>query len=197
MRATSLASPLSVPRPLARPDTDPIHSGVLPAELLRLLYRQVRALVGPRQDLDDLVQSAVERALRTLPQFEHRALLSTWTYSVAYRTVIDNDRWYRRYLRRFASGAEQELFTASADHDSEALAVELTRARRLYLALDALPPQKRAALVLFDLEGMDSKQVAEIVGTNERTVRSRVRDARKKLAELLAADPLFPAEVDS
>jgi RNA polymerase sigma-70 factor (ECF subfamily) len=169
----------------------------LPAELLRLLYRQVRALVGPRQDLDDLVQSAVERALRTLPQFEHRALLSTWTYSVAYRTVIDNDRWYRRYLRRFASGAEQELFTASADHDSEALAVELTRARRLYLALDALPPQKRAALVLFDLEGMDSKQVAEIVGTNERTVRSRVRDARKKLAELLAADPLFPAEVDS
>ncbi len=68
---------------------------------------------------------------------------------------------------------------------------ELERAKKLHHALDTLPPAKRAVLVLHDLEGLEMKEVAGIVGTNERTVRSRLRDGRKKLADLLGDDPLF------
>src|SRR6187200_2114602 len=70
-------------------------------ELLGLLYRQLRRLAGPRPDLDDIVQAAAERALKSLPRFEGRAQLSTWTYGVAYRTLLDHDRWYARFKRRF------------------------------------------------------------------------------------------------
>lgn len=163
-------------------------------ELLGLLYRQMRALAGPRQDLDDLVQAAAERALKALPRFERRAALSTFTYGIVYRTLIDHQRWYRRFQRRFSFDSREEpdvAFPRSSETDLR----ELTRARRLYVALDQLPKEKRAALILHDLEGLDVADVATISGTNELTVRSRLRDAHKKLAQLLRDDPMFDPEV--
>jgi DNA-directed RNA polymerase specialized sigma24 family protein len=50
-------------------------------------------------------------------------------------------------------------------------------------------------LILHDLEGLDVAAVAAISGANELTVRSRLRDAHKKLAQLLRQDPLFDPEV--
>jgi RNA polymerase sigma-70 factor, ECF subfamily len=164
-------------------------------ELLALLYRQMRALAGPRQDLDDLVQAAAERAIRALERFEGRASLSTFTYGIVYRTFIDQQRWYRRFQRRFTFDSREEADDATFPRSSETDLRELERARRLYVALDALPKEKRATLILHDLEGLDVADVATISGTNELTVRSRLRDAHKKLAELLRQDPLFDPEV--
>lgn len=177
---------------LSRVDA-PDRISTAPPDLLRILYRQVRSLAGPRRDLDDLVQMAAERALKSLHRFEGRSALSTWTYGIAYRTVLDYDRWFRRWTRRFSlsDGADD----TATDFDSERATLELSRARRLHEALSKLPPAKRAVVVLHDLEGMELKQVARVVGTNERTVRSRLRDARKKLGDLLSQDPLFDAEV--
>ena len=166
-----------------------------PDELLALLYRQMRALAGPRQDLDDLVQAAAERAIKALERFEGRSSLSTFTYGIVYRTLIDQQRWYRRFQRRFSLDAREEPEELAFPRSSETDLRELTRARRLYAALDQLPNEKRAALILHDLEGLDVKDVAAISGANELTVRSRLRDAHKKLAEILRQDPLFDPEV--
>lgn len=165
----------------------------LPSDLLPLLYRQVRSLAGARRDLDDLVQEAAERVLRSWSRFEGRSALSTWTYGIAYRTVVDSDRWYGRWRRRFSFTTDDQ---PEPQHrwDSEGSVQQLERARKLHAALAQLPAAKRAVVVLADLEGLEMKQVAEIVGTNDRTVRSRLRDARKKLVELLAGDPLFSEE---
>jgi len=172
-------------------------------ELLGLLYRQLRRLAGPRPDLDDIVQAAAERALKSLPRFEGRAQLSTWTYGVAYRTLLDHDRWYARFKRRYiqaddaspTDGADQTGGATLAEprtrFDSEALLIEVERARRLYRALDQLPGAKRAVVILHDLEGLPASEVASVVGVNEGTIRSRLRDGRAKLAEILGRDPLF------
>jgi len=166
-----------------------------PDELLALLYRQMRALAGPRQDLDDLVQAAAERAIKALERFEGRSSLSTFTYGIVYRTLIDQQRWYRRFQRRFTLDSREEPSDLEFPRSSETDLRELERARRLYVALDQLPNEKRAALILHDLEGLDVSQVAAISGANELTVRSRLRDAHKKLADLLRKDPLFDPEV--
>jgi RNA polymerase sigma-70 factor (ECF subfamily) len=164
------------------------------AELLPLLYRQVRSLAGPRPDLDDLVQAAAERALKALGRFEGRSQLGTFTYAIAYRTVLDHDRWRFRWARRFQLGVDPERGEpAAADLEKEAL--EARRAASLHRALARIVPAKRAVVVLHDLEGLELKEVAAIVGTNERTVRSRLHDARKKLVALLAADPAFDREL--
>src|SRR5687767_551509 len=128
---------------------------VHPADLLALLYRQMRSLAGPRQDLDDLVQQAAERALRALDRFEGRCALSTFTYGIVYRTMLDHDRWFRRFRRRFALEQREESFEATSPRNSDTDLVELERARRLYQALDYLPSSKRAVLILHDLEGID------------------------------------------
>jgi RNA polymerase sigma-70 factor (ECF subfamily) len=164
-------------------------------ELLALLYRQMRALAGPRQDLDDLVQAAAERALKALVRFEGRSSLSTFTYGIVYRTLIDQQRWFRRFQRRFTLDSREEPDELVFPRSSETDLRELERARRLYAALDLLPNEKRATLILHDLEGLDVADVAAISGANERTVRSRLRDAHKKLAQLLRQDPLFDPEV--
>ena len=164
-------------------------------ELLALIYRQMRALAGPRQDLDDLVQAAAERTLKALERFEKRSTLSTFTYGIVYRTLIDHQRWYQRFRRRFSTDPVEEPTDLTFPRSSETDLRELERARRLYIALDKLPTEKRAALILHDLEGLDVPQVAAISGANELTVRSRLRDAHKKLAEILRQDPLFDPEV--
>lgn len=198
-----MSRPLTEPAQLALSDPAQLVFGAPASEdaraasahLLRLLYRQVRSLAGPRRDLDDLVQSAAERALRSLPRFEGRSALSTWTYGIAYRTLLDHDRWFRRWRKRFSFAEDHGLSEPESAFDGEAAAEEVARARRLHAALELLPPAKRAVVVLHDLEGVDIKQVAGIVGANERTVRSRLRDGRKKLADLLSDDPLFEPEV--
>ncbi len=190
--------------PIASRSVDPdtllgierVESARPPArDLLQLLYRQMRILAGPRPDLDDLVQCAAERLLRALPRFEGRSMLSTFSYGVAYRTLLGHDRWFRRWRRRF-SYAEDECApeppnptegTEEATHRAE-------RSASLHRALAQLAPSKRAVIVLHDLEGLPMKDVATIVATNERTVRSRLRDGRRKLAEILENDPSFDAE---
>lgn len=185
--ALELTAPgLPLERTLAREDTD---------ELLALLYRQMRSLAGPRQDLDDLVQAAAERALKALPRFERRSSLSTFTYGIVYRTLIDQQRWYRRFQRRFSLDSREEPEDFEFPRSSETDLRELERARRLYAALDTLPQEKRATLILHDLEGLDVAEVAAISGAKEATVRSRLRDAHKKLAQVLREDPLFDPEV--
>jgi RNA polymerase sigma factor (sigma-70 family) len=112
-----------------------------------------------------------------------------------YRTLIDHQRWFRRFQRRFTLDARDEPLELTFPRSSETDLRELERARRLYAALDQLPSEKRLTLILHDLEGLEVSAVASISGANERTVRSRLRDAHKKLAELLRRDPQFDPEV--
>jgi RNA polymerase sigma factor (sigma-70 family) len=71
---------------------------------------------------------------------------------------------------------------------------EHERAARLHRALDRLSAKRRAVVVMRDLEGLGIAEIAEVVESNEATVRSRLRDARKELSRLLERDPYFGAD---
>ncbi|MFO0763224.1 MAG: RNA polymerase sigma factor [Byssovorax sp.] len=159
-----------------------------------LVYRMMHALAGPSRDLDDLVQTANEQVLRALPSFEGRARFSTWVYRICYLTMLKESRWHRRWLRRFTLTADGELPEQIEIESSAEALLRRERERRLRAAIDRLSPKRRAALVMRELQGMEIDEIAAIVGVNALTVRSRVRDARKELAALLAADPYFGDE---
>ena len=174
----------------------PINS--LNEEIFGLIYRQMYSLTGGRrQDLDDLVQDAAEQALRSLPSFRGASKLSTWTYQIAYRTVLRNRRWYGRWLRRFALSLSGELPEApfEVDHGADGVGdgglEERERIERLRAAVQSLSPKRRAVVVLHDFEGVEVPEVAEIVGAKLTTVRSRLRDGRRDLAKQLHEDPYF------
>jgi RNA polymerase sigma-70 factor (ECF subfamily) len=146
-----------------------------------------------RNDFDDLVQAASEQALRSLPSFRRDSELSTWTYKICYRTAMRHRRWSSRWLLRFTLDAPDVEALDRAEFASEALE-SAERVGKMRSALDRLSQKLRAVVVLRDLEELEIAEIAEIVGTGEATVRSRLRDGRRRLAELLASDPYFGVE---
>jgi RNA polymerase sigma-70 factor (ECF subfamily) len=70
---------------------------------------------------------------------------------------------------------------ASAALDPEAAWNETERARLVQMALETLPKKERAAVVLRDVQGLSTREVAQILGSAEVTVRSQISIARGKL----------------
>lgn len=168
---------------------------VRPEEVFALVYRQIRKLAGPR-DVDELTQLAAEQVLQSLPRFEGRSQLSTWTFRICYLTVRKHDRWYRRWLRRFTLTSDGELPERERQDMSapDDRVEEQRRAQRLRRALEELSPKRRDVIVLHEIEGLSIEEIAQIVGAAPVAVRSRLRDGRKMLATILANDPYFGDE---
>ncbi|HSO34614.1 MAG TPA: RNA polymerase sigma factor [Labilithrix sp.] len=164
-------------------------------ELVVMVRAQVRSLVGPTRDLEDLTQATLEQIIRALPRFEGRCELSTFTYTIASRIVMNHWRSIGRYLRRFVLGIDDVPEPeASAASDPESLA-DRERAARLHHHLDGLPAEQRMVVVLSDLEELPGSRIAEIVGCPEATVRSRLLRGRAALAKKLVRDPMFADDV--
>ncbi len=174
---------------LVAPDSDP-------EELFALVYRQVVSLsCESGAALDDLVQMAFEQVLKALPRFRGQSQLSTFTYGICYKSLLKQRRWYARWLKRFTLTHDGELPDPHhhlAPSASESLE-QFERHTRLRRAIQSLPTKRRAAVVLCDLEGMDVNEVARALDAKPATVRSRLRDGRCQLAELLRRDPYFGA----
>ena len=162
-------------------------------QIFSLVYRQMHVVTGGRREgLDDLVQTAVEQVMKSLPSFEGRSSLSTWVFGICYRTWSKERRWFRRWLRRFTLTESGEL---PEQADLSLKAPDLLEAeeslRRLRAALDRLSPKRRTVVVLHDLESVATSEIAEILGIKLNTVRSRLRDGRRDLAKLLEHDEYF------
>ena len=112
------------------------------AELFALVYRQMRGFAGLSQDIDDLVQIALEQVIRGRSAFGGRAALSTWTHQICYRTWLKHRRWYGRWLRRFSLTDDGTL-----PERSELACVDVLeqreREKRLHAALERISPKRR------------------------------------------------------
>lgn len=153
-------------------------------ELFGLVDRCMRALVSREdRDFEDLVQAAATEVWRARDSFQGRSELSSWVYGVCYRVLLNHRRFWRRFRLRFDIGVAAEP-ASDAPHSFELLD-ERQRAERVRQVLDRLSDKHRAVVVLHDLEGFDVADIAGIVGANTLTVRSRLRDGRRRLRRLL------------
>ena len=143
--------------------------------LRALAYR----LLGDRAAMDDALQEAYVKAFRGLAGFRSDAGLGTWLYRITYRTCLDHLRAEGR--RRTTS---MDAITPAADPSRDPARVATERAD-LARALDALPPDQRAAVLLVDAEGLDYTAAAEILGVAAGTIASRLSRARTALRRAL------------
>jgi RNA polymerase sigma-70 factor (sigma-E family) len=152
-------------------------------ELIRLAY----VLTGDQHAAEDLLQNALTRAaahwgrIHTSPE--------QYVRTIMYREQVS---WWRRRARR------PETVMAELPEQA-ALAPEADVADRLALrdALRALPPGKRAVLVLRYLEDLPERQVADILGCSVGTVRSQAHKAVAQLRSLVTDPGLTSTEVHS
>ena len=144
----------------------------------------MRVLVSRNdRDFEDLVQAAATEVWRARESFQGRSELSGWVYGVCYRVLLNHRRFWRRFRVRFDIGVADE--PASETPHSFELLDERKRAEKVREVLDRLSDKHRAVVVLHDLEGFDVADIAGIVGANTLTVRSRLRDGRRRLRRLL------------
>jgi RNA polymerase sigma-70 factor (ECF subfamily) len=139
----------------------------------------------------DLAPDGFIRAYRGIKSFKWRSSFSTWLYRIAMNTCIDHTRRRARSVdatsvpEEVADYAEAEpiQFTAGGGPDKAALAGEL--GREIQKAIDALPEYHKSVFVLYEIEGLSYKEIAEVVGCSIGTVMSRLHYARKKLRAML------------
>lgn len=147
------------------------------------VWRVLRGMGASDLVVEDAVQDVFMVVHRRLREFDGRHSIRTWLFAIAYRVACD----HRRRLRRAQAQEplEHELRDSSPMPDESAERSEALR--EVSALLDKLDDEKRAVLVLTEIEGMTAQEVADATGAGINTVYTRLRRARLQLNELLAA----------
>jgi len=160
------ASPAQVDQPLAG-----FEDLALP--LFDSLYNFARWLVHDSSDAEDLVQEALRRALGKIHLWQNGTDLRAWLFTILHHQHINETRRLAR---------ESGRVELSAGHQPvEPNQAQLLELRDLKRAIDQLPEQQRAAILLVGVEEMEYEEVASLLSLPIGTVRSRVSRGRATL----------------
>jgi len=164
-----------VPEPGPVPGPVPALSDIF-REHARYLWRALLGLGVRAGDVDDACQDVFLVVHRRLPEFDGRALRS-WLYAICLRVASD----YRRSARvRNEVTVDEPPDTHASPKQLESV---FTRelGERLLLALDQLDEDKRAAFVLYEIEELPLREVADALGCPLQTAYSRLQAAREQV----------------
>lgn len=148
------------------------------------LYGVALRLLGNQADADDMLQEIFLAAHRKLSTFRGESALGTWLYRLATNLCLDHLRSRAGRSRQVTDSIEDE--PGLTDASSQGLAERTVTRMDLERALARLPDGCRAAFVLHDIEGLEHREIAEVLGIAEGTSKSQVHKARLKLRALLA-----------
>lgn len=151
------------------------------------LYRVAFRILGTPHDAEDALQDGFLGAMRHIGEFEGRSRFSTWLTRIVINAALMR---LRKSRREEAMSLDQNL-----DQDDGGLAVTVTdprpspeetyvRQERLQLfdrRIHDLPARYRSVLWLRDVQGMSTREAAEILGIQAETVKSALHRARKRL----------------
>jgi len=157
------------------------------ADVARLVFR----MVGPRSDLEDLIQEVFFQVYKSLKDFKGQAKFSTWLHRVTVNVVLMD--------RRAAKSRPQLVAPPLCDVEPDGRiapdedAARSERARAFRRIIERLGEKKRVVFVLHEIEGLAPAEIATIVGAPVLTVRTRLFYARRELAELLKEEPSLAA----
>jgi len=158
--------------------------------LFNFALRQVRI----PQVAEDVVQESFVRVVQNAADFKHEARFTTWVYTITRNLCIDHLR--KRALRKHPSldesrGEEgdgptlgEQTADPRASVEREATGTELKE--RIARAVDTLPDEQREVFLMREIANLPFKEIAEITGVPENTVKSRMRYALERLQEHLS-----------
>jgi RNA polymerase sigma-70 factor, ECF subfamily len=150
--------------------------------VLPRLRRFARGLTRSAVEADDLVQAACERALARRHQFQEGTRFDSWMFRIVQTIWIDQIR--SREVRKEDGDIGEERLGSDEPVRRVEARLALGEVRR---AVDRLPPDQRAVLLLVTVDGLSYKEAAEVVQVPVGTIMSRLARARIALQLLLEA----------
>jgi RNA polymerase sigma-70 factor, ECF subfamily len=147
-------------------------------------------IVGDEEEARDVSQQVFIRLWTSLAGFRPDGSFESWLHRVTVNLAID--AWRRRRARRTASGLDDAGKPEPVDPaPGPADRLESADVQRIFLRLAGrLSPQQRAVFVLREMNGLDSEEIARVLGLSASTVRNHLHQARRLLRRGLAA--LYP-----
>jgi RNA polymerase sigma-70 factor (ECF subfamily) len=145
----------------------------------------VRVLMGGRGDAEDLAQEVFVRAWRSLRGFRGDSSFRTWLHRVAINVVRTSHAKQGRLRQLFATGQDEGEAPFDPPAAGEPIDAALARRQVIDRALASLPEELRVAVTLRDVQGLDYKEIAALLGVPIGTVESRIFRARQRLRPLL------------
>ncbi len=156
------------------------------------IYRLALKMVKNQQDAEDILQETFLKAYHALPDFEGRSSLSTWLYRIATNEAL-------MFLRR--KFPEQVSVEAPFQEQGEQTPLEivdwcclpegelLSSEGQVILenSVDTLTESLRVVFLLRDIEGLSTREAAEVLDISESAVKTRLSRARLQLREMLSA----------
>ena len=147
------------------------------------LYSLAYRMLGNPADAEDLLQEIFLSAHRKLDSFRGDAALGTWLYRLAMNQLLDHVRSRAARTGQLTDGLDD--VSVLPDTGGHRLADRAIDRIDLERALGELPDGCRAAFVLHDVEGLEHKEIAQVLGIAEGTSKSQVHKARLRLRGLL------------
>jgi RNA polymerase sigma-70 factor (ECF subfamily) len=175
--------------------------GLLFARHRDRLWAVALRTTGDPEEAADALQEAMISAFRRAGAYRGDAAVTTWLHRIVVNACLDRLRRRKvRLAQPLPDDLEERLgrgsaaTAAAAAEDPADVAERDDRRRAVLAALDTLPAEQRAALVLVDMQGYSVAEAAEILEVAAGTVKSRCSRGRARLLPLLAAlrDPGNP-----
>jgi len=152
-----------------------------------LLYALVVRMVPDRDQASDAVQEAFFSAYRKMDGFRGGSVRS-WLSRIAINAAMDAQRLKKRRPADPYPELEDDTWQPPADPSADPVTSSLTaeRHRAINRALAQITDDQRTAIVLYDVEGYDYAEIAELTGVSVGTVKSRIHRGRLAMRGLLA-----------
>jgi len=159
-------------------------------QIIEFYQRKVLAtawrMLGDQEDARNAAQEVFRRVYKYLAGFRPDQDFGAWLYRITINVCRDQER-KRGHKDQFTSfEMEQELGNFAerpSGEDIEAAAIHSQQRAMIVQALATLSKKERAAIVLRDLEGLTTAEVARVLGSSQATVRSQISTARAKIKQ--------------
>ena len=148
------------------------------------VYRLAYRLSGNQQDAEDLTQETFIRVFRSVQNYQP-GTFEGWLHRITTNLFLDMVR--RRSRIRMEALPEDYDRVPADEPNPEQIYHDSRLGPDLQAALDSLPPEFRAAVVLCDIEGLSYEEIGATLGVKLGTVRSRIHRGRQALRDYLAA----------
>ena len=145
----------------------------------RRIYALCLRMVSDPQRAEELTQDVFVRAWNTIGSFQHRSAFGTWLHRLGVNVVLSHMRSEKRR-------ASREILPGDLGAFEKEVKGAMPDARMdLEVAIGALPAGARQVLILHDIEGYKYREIAELTGVAEGTVKSQLSRARRLVREAL------------
>jgi RNA polymerase sigma-70 factor, ECF subfamily len=158
------------------------------------VYNFILRFIGDRETAEDLLQEAFMRVIKGAEAYKRQAKFTTWLYTIARNLCVDQTR--RRKHRKHASldapmdGSDESGtlmdVLPSSEMASDRKSVNKQLHATMQRAIGALSDEQREVFLMREIANLPFKEIAEITGVPENTVKSRMRYALERLQEALS-----------